>query len=222
MDRHELQGATPDDIAAAHTRDVAVQQQYGVEYVTYWFDYERQHAFCFARGPSRAAVEAVHREAHGQMAAEVIDVDEAALARFMGGLSSHAVGEAYEDSAFRAILFTDMVGSTDLTHYGPSFDFTPQDVGPEALAWSMNTNDRRMIELMLALRADEAVREAVVNKNACGGGAIAATLAACQAYGAGRATLLEHTASHVVGRRFGAESARDTVGYAGIVIEAAP
>ncbi|CAN5571413.1 hypothetical protein BH23CHL7_BH23CHL7_10360 [soil metagenome] len=115
MDRHDLQGATPDDIAAAHTRDVAVQQQYGVEYVTYWFDYERQHAFCFARGPSRTAVEAVHREAHGQLAAAVIDVDEAAVARFMGGLASHAVGEAYEDSAFRAILFTDMVGSTDLT-----------------------------------------------------------------------------------------------------------
>jgi AmmeMemoRadiSam system protein B len=73
---------------------------------------------------------------------------------------------------------------------------------------------------MLNLRADEAVREAVVYKNSCGGGAIAATLAACQAYGAGRATLLEHTASHIVGSRFGDESARDTVGYAGIVIEA--
>lgn len=126
-----------------------------------------------------------------------------------------AVGRACRHYGVSAVF----ICSTDLTHYGPSFHFTPQGVGPESLEWSMKTNDRRMIDLMLALRADEAVREAVVNKNACGGGAIAATLAACQAYGAGRATLLEHTASHIVGRRFGAESARDTVGYAGIVIE---
>jgi class 3 adenylate cyclase len=115
MDRHDLEGATAADIAAAHTQDLGVQEQYGVQYVTYWFDYARQHAFCLARGPNREAVEAVHREAHGQMAREIIDVDDAVVARFMGGLTSHAVGDTYEDSAFRAILFTDMVGSTDLT-----------------------------------------------------------------------------------------------------------
>jgi class 3 adenylate cyclase len=115
MDRHELEGATAADIAAAHTQDVSLQERYGVEYVTYWFDYQRQHAFCLARGPNREAVDAVHRESHGQLAREIIEVDEPAVARFMGGLTRHAVGEVYEDSAFRAVLFTDLVGSTDLT-----------------------------------------------------------------------------------------------------------
>lgn len=115
MDRHDLVGASAEDIAAAHTADVAIQERYGVDYVTYWFDYARQHAFCLARGPDREAVDAVHRAAHGNLATEIIDVEEAAVARFMGGLASHEPGEAYEDSAFRAILFTDLVGSTDLT-----------------------------------------------------------------------------------------------------------
>ncbi len=47
---------------------------------------------------------------------EIIEVEEAMVTRLMGGITTYPVGEAYEDSAFRAILFTDLVGSTDLTH----------------------------------------------------------------------------------------------------------
>lgn len=127
-----------------------------------------------------------------------------------------AVGQACRNYGVNAVF----ICSTDLTHYGPAFQFTPEGVGPAGLAWAKDVNDRRMIDLMLAMRAEDAVEEAVRNRSACGGGAIAATLAACAAYGAARATLLEHTTSYEVGRRFGHESARDAVGYAGIVIEA--
>ncbi|MCG8406883.1 MAG: AmmeMemoRadiSam system protein B [Phycisphaerales bacterium] len=109
--------------------------------------------------------------------------------------------------------------STDLTHYGPSFGFTPQGVGPEGLKWAKDTNDRRMIDLMLAMQSQDAVKEAVTNRNACGGGAIAATLAACESYGARRATLLEHTNSFEIGRTFTDEPPRDSVGYVGILFD---
>lgn len=115
MDRHELVGASAADIAQAHAMDVAAQAPYGVEYVTYWFDYSQGHGFCLARGPDQETVERVHRESHGQVASEIIAVDDAVVGRFMGGIPTHPVGEVYEDSAFRAILFTDLVGSTDLT-----------------------------------------------------------------------------------------------------------
>jgi len=115
MDRHELVGASAADIAAAHAMDIATQDRYGVEYVTYWFDYANGHGFCLARGPDRETVDRVHRESHGQVASKIIEVDEAMVTRLMGGVPTHPVGEAYEDSAFRAILFTDLVGSTDLT-----------------------------------------------------------------------------------------------------------
>jgi class 3 adenylate cyclase len=115
MDRHELSGTTAADVASAHLRDLEVQDRYGVQYVNYWFDYDRQAAFCLARGPHREAVDAVHREAHGMVANEVIEVDYAAVEAFLGRVVGHPPGEAYVDSAFRAILFTDLEGSTRLT-----------------------------------------------------------------------------------------------------------
>jgi AmmeMemoRadiSam system protein B len=126
-----------------------------------------------------------------------------------------SVGRTCRDYGVRAAF----ICSTDLTHYGPSFGFTPQGEGAEALRWSKEVNDRRMIDLMLEMRAEGAVEEAVKYRNACGGGAIAATLAACAAYGAKRTHLLEHTTSAEVGRSFSGETPRDAVGYAGIVID---
>jgi len=111
------------------------------------------------------------------------------------------------------------LGSTDLTHYGPSYRFTPQGVGPEGLAWAKRVNDSRMIQLMLAMCEMEAVNEAATNKSACGGGAIAATIAACKAMGSQRGTLLEHTTSEEVLVAAGYEPMQDSVGYAGIVFE---
>lgn len=115
MDRHELSGATAADLAAAHLKDLDAQARHGVEYLNYWFDYERQHAFCLAKGPDAEAVDAVHREAHGQVANRIIEVQEPDVRRFMGGFDAHPPGEAYIDTAFRVILFTDLQGSTRLT-----------------------------------------------------------------------------------------------------------
>lgn len=115
MDRHDLQGATAAGIAAAHMRDVAVQDRYGIRFVHYWFDYERQHAFCLAEGPSADTVDAVHRVSHGLVANQIIEVDATAVTGFMGAIVPRPVGEASVDTAFRAILFTDIEGSTRMT-----------------------------------------------------------------------------------------------------------
>ena len=115
MDRHELEGVTAADVAAVHMKDLGVQDKYGVQFVNYWFDYELQHAFCLAKGPTEEAVEAVHRESHGLMPRQIIKVDESAVERFMGGIVEHPPGEAYVATAFRAIMFTDLEGSTSLT-----------------------------------------------------------------------------------------------------------
>jgi class 3 adenylate cyclase len=115
MDRHDLTGVTADDLASAHLLDLATQDTFGVRYVTYWFDWERQSAFCLADGPSREAVVAVHAASHGLLASEVIEVERSAVDRLLGPLVNHQPGEAYVDTAFRAILFTDITGSTALT-----------------------------------------------------------------------------------------------------------
>jgi class 3 adenylate cyclase len=115
MDRHDFTGLSAIEAANMHLKDLEVQGQFGVEFLTYWFDYDRQTAFCLARAPSGEAVEAVHRKSHGAVPGHVIEVDQRAVERFMGGIVDHQPGEPYVETAFRTILFTDMEGSTSLT-----------------------------------------------------------------------------------------------------------
>src|SRR4051794_21077012 len=116
MDRHDVpEDATPTDIAHAHERDLAVQSAYGVDYLTYWFDHQSRSGFCLVEGPSVEAVEQVHREAHGLLGTNIIEVDRALVESFLGSLQKPVTGEPFVATAFRAILFTDVVGSTELT-----------------------------------------------------------------------------------------------------------
>ena len=115
MDRHEFAKVTAEDLAAAHLQDLEVQAQFGVQFLNYWFDEERQHAFCLADGPTVDAVEAAHGASHGSIPYQVIEVDPDAVVRFMGGIASHRPGEPYVETAFRTIVFTDIEGSTKLT-----------------------------------------------------------------------------------------------------------
>jgi class 3 adenylate cyclase len=115
MDRHEIPDATAADLAAAHISDLEVQDEFGVRFVTYWFEPEAGSGFCLVEGPDKEAVEAAHRASHGLLPSNVIEVDQAAVRGFFGRLSTHPPGEPYTESAFRAILFTDMVDSTRLT-----------------------------------------------------------------------------------------------------------
>lgn len=137
----------------------------------------------------------------------------------MPSAAAHEVGRvvATEARAFgRRVVF---LGSTDLTHYGPRYRFTPHGEGPAALEWAQRVNDRRMIELMINMRAEEVVEEAMTNRNACGSGAVAATIAACREAGATQGRLVWHTTSNEVLRdRYGEMD--DAVGYAGVVFTA--
>jgi class 3 adenylate cyclase len=115
MDRHDFVGLTADEVAQAHLKDLEVQAWFEVQFIHYWFDYERQTAFCLAKAPAREAVEAAHRESHGLVPNQVIEIDSEALNRFMGGIVPHPPGEPYVETAFRTIVFTDMEASTSLT-----------------------------------------------------------------------------------------------------------
>jgi class 3 adenylate cyclase len=115
MDRHDLAGATAEDLAMAHIRDVETQERFGVRYVSYWFDYERQAAFCLVDSPSPEVAEAVHRESHGLLANEIIEVKPEQVRAYLGRARDAPLGEPFVETAFRSILFTDIEGSTALT-----------------------------------------------------------------------------------------------------------
>lgn len=115
MDRHEFSTVTAELVAAAHLQDLAVQEKFGVQFLNYWFDMDRQTAFCLARAPNAETVEAAHAASHGLIPTEIIEVEEQALQLFMGKIVNHQPGEPYVETAFRTILFTDLEGSTSLT-----------------------------------------------------------------------------------------------------------
>lgn len=124
------------------------------------------------------------------------------------------VGEALARAVQQAKKSVVVVGTTDLTHYGAMFyGFAPAGTGERALAWA-RANDERIIRLMLEMRAEEIVPETETHHNACGGGAIAATVSAARALGAKKGVLLEYTNSHFVMPR---GPATDFVGYAAVV-----
>ena len=115
LDRHKAPGATATEIAAAYELDLAVQDKYQVRYVTYWFDEDDGTVFCLAEGPDRQTLEAVHREAHGLVADNIIEVGNGPINAFLGEIPRHAAGEAYVESAVRVILFTDLCDSDEQT-----------------------------------------------------------------------------------------------------------
>lgn len=104
------------------------------------------------------------------------------------------------------------IGSTDLTHYGPAYGFEPHGSGDEGIGWAKNVNDRRLVDLIVAMDADGVVREASRNGNACGAGAVAATIAAAREMGASKYVEFEHITSSDRELELGGKSG-NSVGY---------
>ncbi len=121
MDFHNFQGVSTLQVDQAHAADLAEQSKYGVEYLKYWFDEDRGKAFCLVDAPSAEAARLVHREAHGQVAEKIIEVQPELVEAFLGGGETTPSGAALRpggasnerDPAIRTILFTDIVGSTN-------------------------------------------------------------------------------------------------------------
>jgi class 3 adenylate cyclase len=125
MDLHRgLTGVSREDAEHAHHLDEQVQDKYGVKYHKFWLNEEAGAIFCLMEGPSKEACTAVHQEAHGMLACEIIEVRPSDFTIIMGanipsptGIAVHPDGKL--DSAIRTFLFTDIVNSTDLTEqYG--------------------------------------------------------------------------------------------------------
>ncbi len=77
MDIHKgVEGLTAEAVAGAHQKDLEVQEKHGVKYLKYWFNEDDGSIFCLCEAPNKEAAEAVHVEAHGMAADEIIEVKE--------------------------------------------------------------------------------------------------------------------------------------------------
>jgi len=133
------------------------------------------------------------------------------------GSTAGEVGEAVARTLSTYRYDAIVVGTTDLTHYGPGYGFTPHGIGAKGNEWAMKVNDARFVGLVCDMQAERVVEEARQNKNACSSGAVAATIAAARRLGASRGVVLQRTSSSEVLSKTMGVVQNDSVGYAGIV-----
>lgn len=76
LDVHELGAGkvTPEAVADAHKKDLAVQGKYGVSFIDYWVDQNKGYVFCLAEAKDSASIVNTHREAHGLVPTHVMKV----------------------------------------------------------------------------------------------------------------------------------------------------
>jgi len=104
-----------------------------------------------------------------------------------------------------------VLGSTDLTHYGHNYGYAPKGTGKAAVDWVKNENDKRVVDLILRMDAEEVIRESLTNHNACCSGAVATAIAAAKKLGARQAQKIFYATSYDI------RPDHSFVGYVGVV-----
>jgi hypothetical protein len=77
IDTHKhIPGLTKEAVADAHRHDLATQGKHDVDYLKYWFNDRTGDVFCLVRAPTKEAAIRVHKEAHGLLADDIVEVEE--------------------------------------------------------------------------------------------------------------------------------------------------
>ncbi len=118
------------------------------------------------------------------------------------------LAEAAKDTHRRLAV----LGSTDLTHYGPRYGFVPQESLGNPVEW-VGKRDRRMLEALLDFDGEDALRRANFEKTACSSGGAVAAMSYAKFLGANRGRVLSYATSRDVWPD------DSFVGYAGLVWE---
>jgi AmmeMemoRadiSam system protein B len=104
-----------------------------------------------------------------------------------------------------------VIGSTDMTHYGPNFGYTPAGSGRNAVEWVKTENDAAAIDAMKAMDDKAIIAQGLDHHNMCCPGAAAATAAAAGKMGATKARVLDYATS------FDKARSESFVGYTGLL-----
>jgi AmmeMemoRadiSam system protein B len=131
--------------------------------------------------------------------------------------SSFEAGKAIARAAETTGRKIAVLGSTDLTHYGRNYGFSPRGSGREAFAWVTEVNDRLFIRAVESGDPAEILARAESDKSACSAGAVLGAAGYASAMGVPRARLLAYgtSAGAPAGANAGAGEIPDSfVGYA--------
>jgi hypothetical protein len=76
MDVHELDAVTAEAVADAHAKDLAVQDEFGVNFVRYWVDESNARVYCLAEANDAGSISKAHEKAHGLVPQNVYEVTD--------------------------------------------------------------------------------------------------------------------------------------------------
>jgi len=124
MDLHLVPGVTPEQVAEAHTHDVKIQDRFCCRAMTYWIDVDKGSVFCLIEAPDKDSVREMHKNAHGLIPHEIIEVDSTIVKAFLGRVtdpntttnSEPSTLKVFNEPAFRTILVCKTVDMRLLQH----------------------------------------------------------------------------------------------------------
>ena len=105
-----------------------------------------------------------------------------------------------------------VVGSTDMTHYGPRFGFEPAGSGKAAFDWVSKDNDAAAIKCLTAMDEKQIIHQGLTHHNMCCAGAACAAAAAAKKMGAVKGVCLDYASSFDP-----LQPADDFVGYCSMI-----
>jgi len=138
--------------------------------------------------------------------------------RFPAELSSHEAGKLLAESAGELGRRVVVLASTDLTHYGDNFAYSPKGRGKPALDWVKNVNDAAFVAAVLDGDPLRVLKHAKEDFAACGVGAVLGAMGFAAFFGKMGTRLLDYRTSASLAE--GDTIPDSFVGYAAITFQA--
>ncbi|MDR0494255.1 MAG: AmmeMemoRadiSam system protein B [Treponema sp.] len=139
--------------------------------------------------------------------------------RLPAELSSFDAGKAIASAAAKLGCGVAVLASSDLTHYGPNYGFTPKGTGAEALHWVREVNDRCFINAVESGDPAAVLERAETDSSSCSAGAVLGAMGFAAAEKLGSARLLGYGTSADTETAEGPEVPDSFVGYAAMAYD---
>jgi len=115
--------------------------------------------------------------------------------RLPAHISSFEAGKVISQATAKLNRKVNVLASTDLTHYGANYGFSPQGTGDTALRWMREVNDASFIKAVESGDSAETLHRAERDFSSCSVGAVLGAMGFAEAEGLGAARLLQYATS---------------------------
>jgi hypothetical protein len=136
-----LDGLTAQAFAKDHKKVLEVQDKHEVKALKYWFSEDEGEGYCLFKAPNKQAAEAVHREARGNLADEIVEVVELNREGVWGtvkqALIPNRTGQVWAIRIVAALMAVVLILLLVSSYYGLRTSTSAQDIAAilSAVAW---------------------------------------------------------------------------------------